>query len=420
MLAAAIVVLVGGCRQVMMPTPVMYHDGRLDPFFNTPEDERSTTVEVFYATDRRPRGDVDDPRYSNDIGGTMRLGLATVRLGDEQFTWEQLREVSTGRARAHSVPLYLLDVTERATLGTTTEGWQPTDRDEPDRALTAPEQRFIDELNDELAGSVDHQLNIYVHGFNVNFDNPCLVTAELHHFMGATSVVMAYAWPSRQSSWLYASDVWRAHDAAPRFARLIEFLATHSEVEQINVLSYSAGTPLVAEALYLLRERYGDLEPAEIRRRLRIGRVIFSAATINLSEFRERYFYAVDEMAQQAVILINPRDLALVLANPFSLGQSKLGMGSFDRAKLEAIAERAHLHITDVSLGEAARHNDMFGHAYWYANPWVSSDVLAALRFRCPPEARGLTKLEDRPVWYFPEQYPDHITGILLERLAGP
>nr|NIO12441.1 hypothetical protein [Xanthomonadales bacterium]NIS63631.1 hypothetical protein [Gemmatimonadales bacterium] len=53
-------------------------------------------------------------------------------------------------------------------------------------------------------------------------------------------------------------------------------------------------------------------------------------------------------------------------------------------------------------------------------NPWVSSDVLAALRFRCPPEARGLTKLEDRPVWYFPEQYPDHITGILLERLAGP
>ena len=411
-----VLAVVSGCRQMMMPTPVLYHDERLDPFSQTPEEQRRTIVELLYATDRQPRGDQDAPRYGNGADEIMRLGSATVRLGDSKLTWQELQAATKGPSRPRAVPLYLLDVKELGTLTTTEEEQEHTaNRDEPGRALTAPEQAFVDDLNRRLAAAVNRDLTIYVHGFNVDFANPCLIAGELHHFMAATSVVMAYAWPARQSFWHYAGDVRRARASAPRFARLVELLAAHSDAQQINILSYSAGGPLVAEALFLLRERYADLDPVEARRRLRIGRVIFAAATINLSEFRERFFYAIDELAKRVVMFINPTDLALVMADPFSLGRSKLGAGSFDREKLEKIADRAHLHITDVSVGEAARHNDWIGHAYWYGNPWVSSDVLASLRFRCPPDARGLVKLEARPVWYFPDDYPVRIADIVLD-----
>ena len=43
----ATVSVTAGCQQTLMPTPVAYHDGAIDPFYNTPADEQSTTVEIF-------------------------------------------------------------------------------------------------------------------------------------------------------------------------------------------------------------------------------------------------------------------------------------------------------------------------------------------------------------------------------------
>jgi esterase/lipase superfamily enzyme len=417
-----LVFLAGGCRQMMMPTPVIYHDDRLDPFFDTPEDERSTTVEVFYATDRQPLGSNDEPRYTNGISTPVGIGLAKVRLGGEKLTWQELKEASSGPKRRHSVPLYLIDV-ERYGNVETTDG-ERIDSDELDtagRELSEGEQVFIDELNRELAGSVNKDLSIYVHGFNVTFDNPCLVAGELHHFLAANSVIMAYAWPCRQSPFLFQADVRRARESAPRLARVLEFLAAHSTADNINVLCYSAGAPLVAQALHILRQRYAELGPEELRQQLRIGRVIFAAAAINLSEFRENYFESIYDLSQRLVILLSRQDTALALADPFSWGRSKLGatnVDSLDREDLERMAELDTLDVIDVSHGAVARHNDMLGHAYWYANPWVATDILASLRFEWPPERRALVHRDDKAVWYFPEDYPEQIAEIAIEVLG--
>ena len=418
----AIGLVAGGCRQVMMPTPVIYHDERFDPFFNTPEEERSTIIPVFYATDRQRLGEADEPRYTNAIDLPLSLGQAKVRLGDERMTWEELREASTGPDRRRSVPLYLLDLDEAGALSTTADRREFSDeRDEPGRELTSGERAFIDELNRQLAGSVNKDLTIYVHGFKVTFDNPCLVAAELHHFLAGNSVVMAYAWPSRQSGLLFRADIRRARASAPRLARLLEFLAAHSDAENINVLSYSAGAALAAEGLHLLRERYADLERPELRRDLRIGRVIFAAAAINLEEFKDQHFASIYEMAQRVVVLFSTRDTALAIAHLPSLGAAKLGGANvrrFDRERLERLAGIEHLNLIDASYGEVNRHNDWIGHAYWYANPWISSDVLASLRFYLPPEERGLARMEDKPVWYFPADYPQRIAEIAVEILG--
>ena len=71
--------LLVGCStsKPLMPSPVVYHDGRVDYASAVDEDLRTTTVEVFYATNRGATGTVDDRSYNNDMVDQLHLGMAT-------------------------------------------------------------------------------------------------------------------------------------------------------------------------------------------------------------------------------------------------------------------------------------------------------------------------------------------------------
>ncbi|MEA3468183.1 MAG: hypothetical protein U9R57_08175 [Thermodesulfobacteriota bacterium] len=38
----------------LMPAPVIYHDATVDPYFHLNQEEKTTSVPVFYATNRTP------------------------------------------------------------------------------------------------------------------------------------------------------------------------------------------------------------------------------------------------------------------------------------------------------------------------------------------------------------------------------
>jgi len=49
--------LTAGCGVApvgLMPTPLVYRDGALDPFAHAPPDEQLTSLDILYATDREP------------------------------------------------------------------------------------------------------------------------------------------------------------------------------------------------------------------------------------------------------------------------------------------------------------------------------------------------------------------------------
>src|SRR3954468_17389749 len=88
-----------GTSVKMMPTPVVFEGGRINLFAELPPPERTTSLDVFYATDRTGSGPADNRRYGNGVDSKLKLGTATVRFGGGGETWDELVRASLAADR---------------------------------------------------------------------------------------------------------------------------------------------------------------------------------------------------------------------------------------------------------------------------------------------------------------------------------
>jgi esterase/lipase superfamily enzyme len=405
--------LAGGCAThgprvvTLMETPALYYDAALDPFAHVDASHRTTTMSVFYATNRKrsPPAARDAIPYGNGIGPMLSLGEATVRFGDENFSWESLYAASTAPVRDVPVPLTLLETWQNATI--------PIGDVVPDAAGLAPEQRaWLEAVNAQLAKAQDPEIMVYVHGTKVDFLNSVAMTAELDHFAGRDFVGIAFSWPSHQNILYYLDrqDVRRARNSSHGLQTLLELLAEHTTATRINVLCYSAGARVTSKGLDEMRQAYAYLDTEALRQRFRIGDVVFAAADVPLDIFLER-LPAVTEMARDVAVTVSDHDTALEAAQRFMGHGLRAGMQAAE-AEEEALVRSlgiTNFHVVDVSLGQQGRGFDIEGHHYWYRHPWASSDIVLLMRTDLPAPNRGLSRSRFDGVYYLPDQYPDAV-----------
>jgi esterase/lipase superfamily enzyme len=403
--------IAGGCASdvKLKPVPVIYAPGRVELASLVPESQRTPDLRVFYATNRGAKGPADDRYYTNAISNTLRLGAANVRVGDKGDTWD---EIGKGNP-AFTVRSF--QELGRLKGGATT---QPAAADDDDAA-----QPFIDAVNEQLAVSRNKQVSIYIHGFRTNMEWETSVMAKLFHCSGRGGAIVCFGWPTRQSLFLYGSDVKRARASAPRLVELIELIAARTDADRINILAYSAGATLAVEGLTKLRDRYPDDDAEALSSRLRIGNVIFAASDIDLKTFATSQLSRVRDLADGVVIYIADNDAALGMAS-FGYRASRLGRPDLKelnvtRADLERAARDAELQVIDVS-GVPGPHSagGFGGHGYWYANDWIMTDVLVGFRWQIPADERGLVQRPGKARWFFPKDYPDRVTAA-VRRHAG-
>ena len=141
--------------------------------------------------------------------------------------------------------------------------------------------RFAMAVNAKLATSTRKDIYIYIHGYKVTFDNPVLVATELWHFLGYDGVFIAYAWPATPSRWAYLRDIETAAGFARNLRIFLEYLAEETQVEQIHVVGYSAGTRLVARALEQLALLNHERTAEEIHAALHLDHVILIGSDLD-------------------------------------------------------------------------------------------------------------------------------------------
>jgi esterase/lipase superfamily enzyme len=410
-------VLLLGCASTkplgLMETPVLYHQAAVDPFAHLGPEDKTTLTQVFYATNRAPQDLKTGLPYGNGTSGLLHLGRATVRLGDENTRWEDLYLASVSPNRESLIPLTLQEATELAAI-------------EPDKpgehALVGDAQSVASAINKELEKTKDKELLIYVHGTKVDFANACALTAEIDHFTGRDLVGVGFAWPSHQNilSYVLGMDVRRATSSAGSLRRLIELLADHTRAEHINLIAYSAGGRVASKALHELRGAYGALDADALKKRFRLGAVIFAAADVPVDRFLER-LPAISELSDQVVVTVSDGDDALEAAKSLMGGQSR--MGTLEAEDEEEAFATSHdlenLEIIDVSRGQGERGFDIEGHHYWYRHPWASSDIVLLVRTELEPPHRGLEPAERPRVWFFAPHYPQSVQDAARQALKG-
>lgn len=382
--------------QWLMPTPVVYLDGKVDPFAHLPASEKRTDVEVFYSTNRTSKGD----HYGNRVDSVLRFGKATIEIGEEADTWKTLAEVSTIHPRPRPMPLRLAGFDEFGT--------------DEDQAVM---KRWAAGVDRAVRRTVTRDVVIYVHGAKVDFLHSCAFAAELDHFAGRDFTPVAFDWPTHQEilSYVDGVDVDHARRSATRLAETIRLLADHTTAERIHIVSWSAGARVHSRALAELGE--GNVRAA--RKRCRLGVMAFAAGDVPVKDFLER-LPAIYGLSDEVLVYMSDADGALKWSARLMGGGRRLGFApeSLNDEEVAALRAMPRLEAIDTSLGKQRRGFDITGHRYWFKHPWVNSDLILALRTGAPAAKRGLSESSIGGVWEFSEEYPERIGGA-AHRLTG-
>ncbi len=399
----------------LMPAPVMYHDAIVDPYSHLNQEEKTTSVPVFYATNRTPQHSSNKPPYGNEMSEILHLGEVQIRFGDHLTTWEDLYLASTRSDYPKSIPLSLEATNEIAKIHT-------DELYSGDPFLSSSLKEFAANINDKLAKARDKEIIIYVHGAKGSFLKSVALTAEIDHFSGRDFIGFAFSWPSHQSilSYIIGSDVQKARHSTASLRTLIRFLAKHTMVNHINVISYSAGGKLVSRALHEMRLNHPLLNSEELKSTFKLGTVLFAAADVSVDRFLER-LPAISDMAQQVVVTLSDADQALLSSTMIMGGTDRIGTKKAEIREEEFVLNNKinNFEIIDFSFGQEARGFDITGHHYWHRHPWASSDIVFLLRTDLPARHRGLTPSDTEGIWYLSEEYPNQVRSAVQRELDG-
>jgi esterase/lipase superfamily enzyme len=398
----------------LMPTPVSFRSGELDPFAQAGAKLQTTEVPVLYVTNRGAVIEKPEPLYTILPSERLRMGVAHVRIGDETLDWETLHRLSTSDDPDER-PLVQLDwLEQQASLGA---GETVAD--------SADARAFFAMLNQALAASESQELIVYVHGSNNTLARAAAQAAQLRHFTGRRVVVLSFLWPSAGSILKYFTDVGAATASVEPFARLIELLAEHSKASSIDVLAYSAGAQIVSPALVLLGQsaRPGESR-AQLRERLRLNHIYFAAADIDTRRFADELAHYVD-LTQRVSNAANLNDSALRFA---ALVHRASRIGRLDPTELDAeqtrfLIEASRQYGFDLIKVDpnAIPKLPQNSHAFWYEDPWVSSDLLGLLLLNAAPQERGLEPQSGEQgarYWTFPPDFDLRVKQLFSPALA--
>ena len=383
--------------RTMIPSPIVMQDERLDFSRVVLPEKRATEVSVLFATTRAPAPPEAPERFTRRAGDAVRLGVARVQLGEPEWSFDELVESDrTSRPEAPR-PARVVAVEEFGVLGA--PGGEA-------------EREFVAAIDRQVERSPSGSAVIYVPGYRASFDQVMMLMGSWGHFLGRHSPVIAFSWPTGTRVLNYLFDCPRARAFVPDIARLIALVGERSQARRLNLIAFSCGSPLLAEALVQLREAHPDEDAEALQRRYRIANAIFVAADIDLQTFARSHLPALSEIAQRTEVYLSENDGALKFAALLARA-SRLGRPRFDeltREDLETLASNERLVSIDVT-GVHGPHEltGMRGHGYWVANQRVSSDVLLSMVYPFDPAWRGLVHGPGLGMWTFPDDYPQRV-----------
>jgi esterase/lipase superfamily enzyme len=397
----ALAALLAACSQYvvrrMVPTPIVMQDERLDFSQTVLPEHRATEVSVLFATTRAPAPPEAPERYARGAGGAVRVGVARVQLGEPGWSFDDLVKSDRTSRPETPRPARVVGVEEFGVFGASGR--------EAERA-------FVAAIDRQIAHTPNRSVVIYVPGYRATFDQVMILMGSWAHFLGRDSTVIAFSWPTGTRWWNYFSDCRHALTYVPDIARLIALVAEQSQAQRLNLIAFSCGSGVLAEALVQLRQAHPDEDRAALQRRYRIANDIYIAADIDLQTFARSHLPVLLDIAGRTEVYLSQNDSALRFA-AWLARASRLGRPSFDeltREELETLASNEQLVSIDVTDVEGAHElTGMRGHGYWFANQRVSSDVLLSMVYPFDPAWRGLVHGPGLGLWTFPADYPRRV-----------
>ena len=213
----------------------------------------------------------------------------------------------------------------------------------------------LDEIVDRFLAA-DGRVAVYVHGYNVSFEEACRQAALLQERLKLGHRLLFFSWPTEAKLMGYLGDMGDIEWSVVPLRNLLLTLVDHCGPRNVDVIGHSLGARAVVDAVTGIGALRGSGT---------LGRIILVAPDLDADVFLRDYA-GFSEGASATAVYVSPQDRALKASRNVR-DQPRLGEGGADLSGLpgldvvEVVQSRwrwgaRHLyHLTDDAVGADLR-----------------------------------------------------------------
>jgi esterase/lipase superfamily enzyme len=336
--------------------------------------------------------------YEKDRSDSMAFGEVSLAY-DGNMSWGRLVEVSQMKSNRPKIEVKVSSIDEIERFPATPLIFSAT----PNGIVVNPEEeRLYRQSAEALQKTVAQRLKsanqkdviLFIHGFNVSFDNAVLSLNDIWHFSGRHGVPIAYSWPSGSGNLFgYFTDRESGEFTVYHLKETLRILSAMPEVENIHILAHSRGTDITTTALreLVIETRASGKNP---RTSLKVKNLILAAPDLDYGVVTQRLIAEKFGPAfGQITIYMNQDDSALGISQALMKGIRFGRLTANEQNEREAQIFR---NVKNVSFVNVKGVKGFVGHGYFSQHPGALSDIITLIKTSSPPgtSVRPLTNIE--------------------------
>lgn len=236
-----------------------------------------------------------------------------------------------------------------------------------------PDKAFYAQVADRVRMSQAREAFVFVHGYNVTFEDGARRTAQIAKDLGFQGAPILYSWPSRGKLRMYPADEATVEWSQQHFEDFLRKLSAKSQANVIHVIAHSMGNRIVMRALSHLSAPMAKRKPV-------LHQIVLTAPDIDAGEF-ENLARTINPFARRVTMYASSRDKALKLSRRF-------------HSAPRAGESGAQIIITNGvdTIDASTVDTSLLGHSYASSIREVLSDMSYLLKGLPPGSRHGLVQ----------------------------
>lgn len=252
-------------------------------------------------------------------------------------------------------------------------------------AVELSQEDFTGRLTQTLQGSPGRDLLVFIHGFNVGFEDAVQRTAQIAVDLPFEGVPICYSWPSQGSLIGYSVDENNSEWTIPHLEQFLLELAQDSGAKSINVIAHSMGNRVMTAAMqHISRSLAADAAAP-------FDRIVLAAPDVDADRFRRDFAPALLRVGKQVTLYASSDDQALIASKQVH-GYPRAGESG---ANIVVVPGIETIDVSGIDLS-------LLGHSYYGDSESMLRDLFGVVRARLPaPQRNSLVSRQSGPHVYW-------------------
>lgn len=171
---------------------------------------------------------------------------------------------------------------------------------------------FSNDVNSTVNRSGDNSLLIFIHGFNISFEEAAVRSAQLSYDLGFSGTTAFFSWPSRSALPSYIADVESARASQRYFEAMISDMINIDSANRIYIVTENLGARLTSRVMAQLFRTF-----PEARRKIR--ELVLVAPDIEIGEFTDELLQNLGTEEYPVTLYTSSSDSSLAISKTFNV-----------------------------------------------------------------------------------------------------